>query len=361
MNFANGHFRVLLAFLLIFSGLCFLISCSSPEKSILGKWRNSNNKETVDFFEDGTANFSGEKGTMVGKYRFVDKEHLLIDIGMYGTNIFSFTITNKELHLNGEDGKNLVYYRVTKKEIEEEKERARIKVAQEQERIRLETERKKLAEEAKKHADLGNMFLKQQNWKDSVEEYSKAINIDDSNGESFAKRGYCYRMMKKYDSAINDFQKSLDTQYNRNGKANSLYNMGYIFSNQTYDKQNFDKAKKYFIQSCDLGNKEACTILDVGKIKIKVDNPAKNETKSFNVILSTVYEIWQGDSFEVSGCASNLKLNNTKDVGPGCQIVLHPQNNEEPDIQFWLLDKFPDLDKNRRGTTIFTILGREPF
>lgn len=101
---------------LILSSL-LLISCSSNlESQIIGKWKEIDGTETIEFFKDGTVSVVDEDMPMGGDYKFVDDGHLRIELGglgaLVGPMVFTVSISKNELSLTDANGKVSKYRRV---------------------------------------------------------------------------------------------------------------------------------------------------------------------------------------------------------------------------------------------------------
>lgn len=81
---------------------------SNLEKAILGKWRNMQSEETLEFFEDGTIIVTekddNEDKQMVGNYRVLDETRVRIDLaGWYqlgGPQVWPISVANDILVLS---------------------------------------------------------------------------------------------------------------------------------------------------------------------------------------------------------------------------------------------------------------------
>ncbi len=91
--------RKILAFVIaVVIGSLFLAACSSPQKDIIGKWK-LNDRETIEFFADGTIQ-GIEMGTpFSGKYKFIGDEHIDLDSNGYPTDQKQFKVSGDELIL----------------------------------------------------------------------------------------------------------------------------------------------------------------------------------------------------------------------------------------------------------------------
>lgn len=74
--------------LLVFGFAILLASCSSkPQDTIVGRWQDKNNPAIIEFFPDGTMNYtskmnnavSGQNYGGIGAYKMLDADHMKID------------------------------------------------------------------------------------------------------------------------------------------------------------------------------------------------------------------------------------------------------------------------------------------
>ena len=67
-----------------------LLGCSKPENKILGKWEGTKSTDTLEFFKDGNLSLVMHGRSMGGSYKFVDEDHIKIDLGAQGDRIGNF-------------------------------------------------------------------------------------------------------------------------------------------------------------------------------------------------------------------------------------------------------------------------------
>ena len=94
----------------------FLVSCSSkPENAILGKWKEIDKTETIEFFKDGTVSVVDKGMSMGGNYKFIDDDHLRLELGglgaLAGPMVFTVSVSKNELTLTNPQGKVSKYRR----------------------------------------------------------------------------------------------------------------------------------------------------------------------------------------------------------------------------------------------------------
>lgn len=104
------------------------------------------------------------------------------------------------------------------------------------------------------YVNRGAAFQKQNNYEEALTNYSKAIDIDQSNPNVFVYRGNLYYKRENYKKAINDFQKVLDLDPNNHV---AQYNIGMSYFRQ----DNKLDACDAFHKACELGNKNACKMV----------------------------------------------------------------------------------------------------
>ena len=115
---ANSWFIYALAVLFAVTGA--LAACnqrqplSNPEQAILGKWRTTDGAETAEFTADGLATFENNSAKIAGKYSFIDKGTLKLDLLalQIGKSVQrNVAVYADELVLTDEHGKAMRYRR----------------------------------------------------------------------------------------------------------------------------------------------------------------------------------------------------------------------------------------------------------
>lgn len=86
--------------------------------------------------------------------------------------------------------------------------------------------------------ELGNLYYDHGRYRDAIEWYGKALDIDPKNADVRTDRGTSYWNLGQADAAITEFQKALQTDPSH---AQTLYNMGVVYLN---GKNNAAEAKK---------------------------------------------------------------------------------------------------------------------
>lgn len=106
-----GVSYVILSLFLILFAAC----TPSLEKKIIGKWNETDGSEKIEFFKDGTIIISENSLNMSGKYLFLDKNRIKIElsgIGMLaGAQTCTIEIINEQLTVTDSSGKTTVYRR----------------------------------------------------------------------------------------------------------------------------------------------------------------------------------------------------------------------------------------------------------
>jgi hypothetical protein len=103
-----------LAFIVLM-GVLHLASCSSTESAIIGKWQEIGGEETMEFFKDGTITGTALGMSFGGKYNFVDKDRIKIELGgigaIVGPRVVKVEISGNELSMTDSNGKVSKYRR----------------------------------------------------------------------------------------------------------------------------------------------------------------------------------------------------------------------------------------------------------
>jgi hypothetical protein len=116
MKTKQGNPAKLLSFFAIACMLSFLVSCSSkPENAIIGKWSVIDGTEKMEFFKDGTITVADKGMNMGGKYTFVEKDRIKVELGglgaLAGPFVATVSISGDELTWTMPDGKLSKYRR----------------------------------------------------------------------------------------------------------------------------------------------------------------------------------------------------------------------------------------------------------
>ncbi len=86
--------------------------------------------------------------------------------------------------------------------------------------------------------ELGNLYYDHGRYRDAIEWYGKALDIDPKNADVRTDRGTSYWSLGQADAAIAEFQKALQSDPSH---AQTLYNLGVVYLN---GKNNASEAKK---------------------------------------------------------------------------------------------------------------------
>ncbi|MFW6100565.1 MAG: tetratricopeptide repeat protein [Bacteroidota bacterium] len=100
----------------------------------------------------------------------------------------------------------------------------------------------------------GAVLQKLDNYEEALTNYSKALDIDQSNPNVFVYRGNLYYKRENYKKALADFKKVLELDPNNHV---AQYNLGMCYFRQD-DKMDACDA---FHKACELGNKNACQMV----------------------------------------------------------------------------------------------------
>ena len=97
-------------------------------------------------------------------------------------------------------------------------------------------------ENRKAWVQLGNKYFNTQQLTESIEAYDKALAIDGSDPNVLTKQGIAFRLIDRYDKAVENFDKAnkLNPKHTQ-----SLYNLGFVYRD---DLQENDKAKEVWLR-----------------------------------------------------------------------------------------------------------------
>ncbi|MBP7274822.1 MAG: hypothetical protein KBA51_01305 [Kiritimatiellae bacterium] len=109
-------FTELVSFLAVAVILCTSVSCSSKqEDAIAGKWSKIGDTEKMEFFKDGTITIATKSENLVGKYSFIDKDRIRVELGgvraLGGPFVASVSFSGDELTWTMPDGTAYIYTR----------------------------------------------------------------------------------------------------------------------------------------------------------------------------------------------------------------------------------------------------------
>ena len=88
----------------------------------------------------------------------------------------------------------------------------------------------------------------------ALEDYSKAIQLDNTNAVVYLYRGYLYYKDNQHPEALDDFNTVLDLDPEN---PFAFYNIGMIYFKQEKDYEACDN----FHKACELGNTNACKMV----------------------------------------------------------------------------------------------------
>jgi hypothetical protein len=106
------------SFLVVALGLFVLISCSSkPEEACLGKWSTADGSAKIELFENGKINIIENHLLVHGKYSFVDKDKIKVELAGYehvgGPPVITVAILRDEMTWTYPNGEVLKYKRMS--------------------------------------------------------------------------------------------------------------------------------------------------------------------------------------------------------------------------------------------------------
>lgn len=108
--------------------------------------------------------------------------------------------------------------------------------------------------ENKIYVNRGAAYQKLLSYEEALNDYSKAIKLDDSNPNVFVYRGYLYYQTEEYEKALSDFNVviKIDSE-----NPFAYYNLGMIYLKLNDE----DKACDNFHKGCEFGNTNACKMV----------------------------------------------------------------------------------------------------
>ena len=104
------------------------------------------------------------------------------------------------------------------------------------------------------YVNRGAALQKQNKYEEALNNYSKALDINQTNPNVFVYRGNIYYKRENYENALDDFKKVLELDPNNHV---AQYNLGMCYFRQG-DELNACDA---FHKACELGNKNACKMV----------------------------------------------------------------------------------------------------
>lgn len=103
MKISQKRFKALLNCFVAILILFLFVSCSL-ENAIIGKWSEIGGTETLEFFKDGTVVVVEFGMSMVGSYKFIDKDQIKLELGglgvLVGPMVAKISIKGDEMTLN---------------------------------------------------------------------------------------------------------------------------------------------------------------------------------------------------------------------------------------------------------------------
>jgi tetratricopeptide (TPR) repeat protein len=137
--------------------------------------------------------------------------------------------------------------------------------------------------------NLGYCYSKIERDNDAIIYFSKAIIIENNNGDYYFSRGLSYENLKVYDRAIRDFNKSIDLNYNI---VYCYLEIGNIY----YQKGEFEKSVEYYVKAYEIDNKNIEILYNI--VSFYLDDPKEpiilfDKTSKYNKLSdSTIAFKW---------------------------------------------------------------------
>lgn len=116
--------------------------------------------------------------------------------------------------------------------------------------------------ENKVYVNRGAAYQKLYQYDEALNDYSTAIQLNDSNPNVFLYRGYLYYQTNEYPEALKDFDAVINIDPEN---PFAYYNRGMIY----FKEEESDKACDDFHKACELGNNNACRMVISHCIEIK--------------------------------------------------------------------------------------------
>lgn len=116
--------------------------------------------------------------------------------------------------------------------------------------------------ENKIYVNRGAAYQKLFNYDAALNDYSKAIELNDNNPNVFLYRGYLYYQTNEYEEALHDFNIVIEIDPEN---PFAYYNRGMIHLKQVKDAEACDD----FHKACELGNTNACRMVITHCIKLQ--------------------------------------------------------------------------------------------
>jgi hypothetical protein len=89
-----------------------LASCAlEPTWSIDARWQQVDGDETIQFYKNGTLNMVKGTSSLIANYKFVDTEHIQVDLGSLGTLLMKVSVARNTLTLTNPNGLETQYRR----------------------------------------------------------------------------------------------------------------------------------------------------------------------------------------------------------------------------------------------------------
>lgn len=91
----------------------FLVACTTkPESAIIGKWKEIDKTDAMEFFNEGSVCVTDKDTSLVGNYKFVDDGHLRLEIVGLKSMIVTVKLTANELMFTEPNGTTVKFKRI---------------------------------------------------------------------------------------------------------------------------------------------------------------------------------------------------------------------------------------------------------
>lgn len=99
--------------------VCFVACTAMEKKELTGTWQKEDGSATIVFTKDGKVNLCGGPASINTVFKVQDKEHLQVDLGIFGIGILKYALAKDSLTITDPSGNVAKYNRV--KEVKEVK------------------------------------------------------------------------------------------------------------------------------------------------------------------------------------------------------------------------------------------------
>jgi hypothetical protein len=93
--------------------ILFLVACTTkPENAIVGKWKEIDKTDVMEFFKEGSVSVTDKDMSLVGNYKFVDDGRLRLEIVGLKSMIVTIKLTANELIFTETNGTTVKFKRL---------------------------------------------------------------------------------------------------------------------------------------------------------------------------------------------------------------------------------------------------------